>query len=378
MAGVFTESGEEVPALKMRPGLFIDNTTVLYGPSKTGKTVLVKNIMKEVNGRIEQVVLVSPTEPSNRAFEGFIDPTFIHYTMRLSDPADKKDTDAKAALRFLETVYERQKMMAGIYNKTNNISTLSSLYKRMPHKDRTAGDLHIASLERKRRRTVERVQRLHGDSATVCDKKVKGINTTFKEMLILVYKKFLTPGVPQLWAKKDLTEDERYSLHYLHLNPRLLLVFDDCAAELKPFFNKEIFRKLFYQNRHSYITVVICCQDDTDLPTNLRKNAFISIFTSSIVALANFGRKTNAFPKKTQKYVEEVVPAVFDDPETPFRKLVYIREDEQRQHFYEVAVPVLAPFMFGSPALGELCAAVRSEGVSLDTRNAFFDDFKVV
>ena len=55
----------------------------------------------------------------------------------------------------------------------------------------------------------------------------------------------------ELLKQKHLTEDEKYSLMYLNFNPRLLLIFDDCSAQLKPFFNKEIFRMLFYQNRHS-------------------------------------------------------------------------------------------------------------------------------
>jgi hypothetical protein len=100
-----------------------------------------------------------------------------------------------------------------------------------------------------------------------------------------------------LWDRNDLSEDERCCLQHLHFNPRLLLIFDDCAAQLKPFFNKDVFRLLFYQNRHSFITVVLCCQDDTDLPANLRKNAFLSFFTEPVICTANFGRQANQFSK---------------------------------------------------------------------------------
>ena len=64
-------------------------------------------------------------------------------------------------------------------------------------------------------------------------------------MLNLLYRKYITPHYNELWRKKSLSEDERYSLYYLHFNPRMLLIFDDCAAQLKPFFTKEIFRLLF-------------------------------------------------------------------------------------------------------------------------------------
>ena len=373
MATLVTDGGSRVPEIQLTPGLLIDRTSVLYGPSKTGKTVVVKNIMKQVNGHIEQILLVAPTEPSNRSYDGFVDQSLIHYRMHLPDPSDKRDTELKAAMRFLETVYKRQEMMAAIYTRANDSETLSALYIRLSHSERKEGDSYIASLERKRRRVVESVQRQHARNPGQGDQKVKEVNEKFEKMITLIYKKFVTPGIGRLWKQKDLSEDERYSLHYLHFNPRLLLVFDDCAAQLKPFFNKEIFRKLFYQNRHSFITVVVCCQDDTDLPTNLRKNAFISIFTEPIVATSNFDRGSNKFPKHTKTYVSDIVPDVF----VGYRKLVYIREDDKRQHFYHLTCQYPRPFMFGSEALLELCSSVRSEGVTMDVDNPFYDKFKV-
>ena len=368
-----TETGKQVPELVLQPALFIDRTTVIYGPSGTGKTVIVKNIMKQLRGHIEQILVVAPTEPSNRSYDGFVDPTLIHYRMHLPDPKDKRDSEQKAALRFLESVYQRQEMMAAIYTRANDPKTLSGLYARLSHGERRPGDRYIASLERKRRRVVSSVRRQHARDLGRRDAKLKEVSEKFEKMLGLVYKKFLTPGVARLWACKGLSEDERYSLHYLHFNPRLLLVFDDCTAQLKPFFNKEVFRKLFYQNRHSFISLAICAQDDTDLPTNLRKNAYTSIFTEAIVCTSNFERGSNKFSKATKAYVEELLPDVF----VGFRKLAYIREDDKRQHFYHLTCAYPRPFRFGSPALDELCRAVRSEGTTMDTANPYYERFKV-
>ena len=369
-----TKSGKRVPELVFTPSLFMDRTSVLYGPSKTGKTVFVKNIMKQLLGHVEQVLVVAPTEPSNRSYDGFVDPALIHFRLHLPDPEDKKDTEVKAAMRFLDTVWKRQEMMAAIYTRANDPAALKSLYGRLGRRERQAGDRHLASLERKRRRVVADIRRQYANNEGLREAKTKEVSEKFKKLLVLLYKKFLTPHVGRLWAAGgDLSEDERYSLHYLHFNPRLLFIFDDCAAELKPFFKKEIFRKLFYQNRHSFITVVICCQDDTDLPTNLRKNAFVSIFTEPIVATSSFGRPSNKFPKSTREYVNEIVPDVFQG----YRKLAYIREDDKRQHFYHATCSYPRPFIFGSDALGELCDSVRSRGVTMDTDNPFYEKFRV-
>lgn len=371
---VTTDTGHRVPELQLGPSLLMDRTTVLYGPSKTGKTVIVKSIMKHLEGHIEQVLLVSPTEPANRSYDGFIPSPLIHYRMHLPDPTDKRDTPLKASMRFLETVYKRQEMMAAIYTRANDPETLSTLYTRLTHSERKLGDSYIASLERKRRRVVETVRRQHAQSPGKCDQKVLEVGDKFEKMVVLVYKKFLTPNVARLWKRKDLSEDERYTLHYLHFNPRLLLIFDDCAAELKPFFNKDIFRKLFYQNRHVFISVIVCCQDDTDLPANLRKNAFISIFTEPIVAAANFDRGANKFSKPLKALAGDIIPIVFSG----FRKLVYIREDDKRQHFYHLTCDYPRISIFGSDAFAELCSTVKSEGVTMDEDNPFFTKFKVV
>ena len=369
-----TESGKKIPSLAIGASMFIDRTIAIYGPSRTGKTVITKHIMKTVNGHIDQILVVAPTEPSNRSYEGFVDPPFIHYRMYLADPTNpKKDDGVKGALRFLEAVWKRQEMMAAIYTRANNAEILAKIYGRIPKDARAEGLRYIEKMNEKRGCVIERVRKRYASDVGRREEKVKEVNEKFKKMLVLLYKKYIAPHYAELWSREDLSEDERYSLYYLNFNPRLLLIFDDCAAQLKPFFNKEIFRLLFYQNRHSFITVVLCCQDDTDLPTNLRKNAFLSFFTEPIVCISNFERTSNKFPKQTKALINEIVGDVFKG----HRKLAYIREDEHRQHFYHVEFPFPKRFRFGSEASHELCDSVQSAGVTMDKENPFYMQFKL-
>lgn len=369
-----TDSGKKIPSLVIGASMFIDRTIAIYGPSKTGKTVITKHIMKAVNGHIEQIIVIAPSEASNRSYEGFVDPPFIHYRLYLADPANpKKDDGAKGGLRFLEAVWKRQEMMAAIYTRANNAEVLAQLYSRLSKTIRTEGFNYIESINIKRGRVNERISKQFATEPGRREEKIKEVNEKFKKMLVLLYKKYIAPQYEEIWSKDDLSEDERYSLTYLNFNPRLLLIFDDCAAQLKPYFSKDIFRLLFYQNRHSFITVVLCCQDDTDLPTNLRKNAFLSFFTEPIVCASNFERSSNKFPKPTKQYVEEIIGDVFKG----HRKLAYIREDDQRQHFYHVQFPFPKPFRFGSAASHELCETVQSVGVAMDTENPYFNHFKL-
>jgi len=370
---ITTENGKKIPELIVNPSMFIDKTIAIYGPSKTGKTVITKHIMKTVNGHIEQIMVIAPSEPSNRSYEGFVDPPFIHYRLYLADPNNpRRDDGAKGALRFLEALWKRQEMMAAKYVKANKIDILSQLYQKLPKNIKSEGLKYIENINEKRQKVIESVCKKYADDPGRREEKIKDVNEKFKKMLNLLYKKYLTPNYESLW-KYDLSENERYSLYYLNFNPRMLIIFDDCAAQLKPFFNKDIFRLLFYQNRHSFITVILCCQDDTDLPTNLRKNAFLSFFTEPIVCSSNFERSSNKFPKSTRSYVAEISNEVFKG----HRKMAYIREDDRRQHFYHVQFPYPEPFRFGSNASHELCDNLQSDGVAMDKENPFYDTFKI-
>jgi hypothetical protein len=371
---LLTESGKKIPPLQFTPNLFLDRSTIINGPSKTGKTVIIKNAMKALTNHIEQVIVISPSEPMNRSYEGFVDPPFVHYRLYLADPANpKKDDGTRGALRFLDQVWKRQEMMAGIYTRANNSDVLSSLFHKLPNDVRKEGLKYIEEINKKRRHIVERVRLQYVTDAGRREEKIKEITEKFKKMLTLLYKKYIAPFYGELWACADLTDDERYSLNYLNFNPRLLLVFDDCAAELKPLFGNQIFRKLFYQNRHVFITLLISAQDDTDLPTNLRKNAFVTFFTEQIVCTSNFDRASNKFPKQTKQHVSDIIGVIF----VGNRKLAYIREDDRRQHFYHVTLPYPEPFRFGSKASHELCDEVAVTGVSMDKENPYYERFKI-
>jgi hypothetical protein len=371
---VRTEDGIRVPRLPDCPSMFLDRTIVIYGPSKTGKTVIAKHIMGAVENQIQQILLVAPTEPSNRSYEGFIPAPLVHYRMYLSDPANpKKDDGVKGALRFLEQVWKRQEMMAAIYTRANHPDVLSSLFGRLPKAHRKEGVQWIEDINNKREHVVDKVRKKYAKDPGRCAEKTKEANEKFKAMLSLLYKKYIALCYNDLWARDDLSEDERYTLAYLTFNPRLLLVFDDCAAQLKPFFAKEIFRLLFYQNWHSFITALITVQDDTDMPANLRKNAFLSFFTEQVVCASNFERATNKFPKPTKDLVKCIAPAVL----VGNRKLAYIREDDRRQNFYFVEYPWPRARLFGSPAMRELCEEVQSQGVAMDKENPYFEKFKI-
>lgn len=372
-----TDYGDVVPELVTNQGMFLDRTVAIYGPSMTGKTVITKYVMTQLKPHVDEIIVIAPTEPTNNSYKDVVPSTCIHYTINLPDPKDpKKDDGQKGALRFIQALWDRQSMKAAIYKRASNVATLESLFCKLPNDVRRTGLVAIRKITDRKAVATEQLRRQFSHDAGLLAQKTKELRERFQEVLSRVYRSFILPHHAALLERRDLSEDELYSLTYLEFNPRMLLVFDDCAAQMKPLFPKEVFRKLFYQNRHSFLSVILCLQDDTDLPTNLRKNAFVSFFTTDIVAASNFKRGSNQFPKSIHKMVDRVMPVLFSES-NPHRKLAYIREDPTRRQFYHFTAPIPRPFRFGSDALWELCDECAADGNTMDEENPYFTSFKL-
>lgn len=365
--------GREVSPMALRAEHLLNRSITLFGPSGTGKSVGVTAIMGILAPHIEQVLVISPTEPSNHSYSGFVDSPLIHYSIGRVDPKIPRDTPIKAGIRFLELIWKRQEMLSNLWKIANNLENLHALFEIVArkHNVRETQKL-IEKLHTRKRDALRKIAVAYRADPPMFDKRRKVVNQQYDEFLSLVYKRELAHHIRDLWERK-LDKNVRATLEYIYINPRLLIVFDDCAAELKPYNNKEILRKLFYQNRHVNITIVICCQDDTDLPPNLRKNSFICVYTDPQVATTYFQR--NKFPKGTQNFINEIMPKVFDKTGHPFRKFLFIREDPEGRHYYHITFQAPPQFHFGSKPLRELCTQVQANSQTFDSSNPFYEQF---
>lgn len=370
-----TSSGAKIPSLKIDASTILDRTIAIYGPSKTGKTVITKNLMKILNKQIGQALIIAPSEPSNKSYEGVVDPPLIHYRMYLPKPnaSSKTDEDSKGAIRFLKSIWARQEAMASTYNTANRPEILKSLYSKINHNSKQAANTIIQKIRTKEQKTCAQIKINRAMDQCRLENEIGDITTRTEAAVLKIYKKVISDNYDFLWKHQSLTKDERYSLTYIDFSPRLLLIFDDCAAQFRPLFTQDIFRMLFYQNRHCYLTVIFCCQDDTDLPPNLRKNAYISFFTTTVTASSNFERASNSFQKGTKKYVSDIVNDVF----VGNRKLAYLRDDDKNQNFYHIEFQLPGKFYFGSDSVRQLCTEVKNNGMSISKENPFYKCFEI-
>jgi hypothetical protein len=370
---VVTSSGEVIPPFDISAQRLVDRTLLLFGPSGTGKTAIIKTFLHSLRSMVDVVIVVCPTQLANQSYDGYVHPALIHTQFGIVDPKASKSAKSPTsmAVSFLEQIMTRQEMIASTYRKANKLDVLATIYARLSREARHKGDRDIATFNSKREKLLSQLEKQSGPASA----QVKKASEKLDRVLALIYKKHIAPEVEDLLAKKNLTSDEVWTLTYLHLNPRIVLVLDDCAAGLGGLQSKEAFRQLFYQGRHLYITVILSCQDDTDLIPGLRKNVFVSIFTSAETSNANFNRASNNFGKATRKRSEEVTAAVFSAGE--HCKVAYIREDPTQQHFYMLRCKIPPPTIFGSRALAELCARVSTQDVAMDSKNPYYNDFMV-
>lgn len=372
---IFTEKGTEVPMLQLSADLLINRSIVMYGASRTGKTVMMKHCLDLLRGHVEQGILVSPSEPSNRDYSNYFPKQLVHYTMKARDPKNpgKFLEGDKGALQFLVDLWKRQEMLVQTWEQATRVPVLRQLVSRLPGARRKTIEAQLAPLNKKFRAAVAGIQKKYRDSPGEMKDRLAEAEELFQDVERGLYKKYIVEGFEALW-ELDLSDEERNCMAYIQLNPHMVLVLDDCGADLRPIMKKPIFKNLFYRGRHARLTVIFAFQDDTDLDTNLRKNAFVSIFCDRISAQTHFEQGSNRYSKQVKQLVNEILDPVFAER---FRKLVYIRDDPRKKNFYHVTAAKPLGKMFPCKAILDVCRAIARSAGTADTSNPYFDRFSL-
>jgi ABC-type dipeptide/oligopeptide/nickel transport system ATPase subunit len=338
--------------LRLDYRLLLDRSIAIYGASGTGKSAIIVDMLWHLNRHADQILVFCPTDPSNKTYScGVVPAPLIHYEFDIE---------------LLERIWARQEMMAAVYARANSPEILESLYSKL---GLTSVNSMIQRVRESKRDHIEEIKDTYFEK-NAQKAKINKIEEKYKELLALIYKKFIGDNVHRL-SGVQLSSEEQFALKYLNFNPRLVLIFDDCASDIKKYEKKEVVRKLFYQARHVKITLIIACQDDTDIASSLRKNAFISVFTSDICANAFFGRKSNDFPRELAKRVDVVSMQLRWKP-PDFEKLVYLRQENK---LYKFVAELHDNFCFGSSPLRNFCSNIERNGTNMDKNNPFYGEF---
>jgi hypothetical protein len=322
---------------------FIRKCMIMFGANKSGKTTVLLDILKQIRPYIPNIIAYAPTADSNGSWKGVVPNKLIKRVMTLGS---------------IKEVYDRQKDAAAAYNIANDPEILRSLFQRVAKHSQMAVEDKINQLQNKMDHKLSSSNISKGERMRQ-SKKIIEMSNNFK---VSLYKQVIRKMTPVL-AKMKLAHTEIQALKFIDFNPHMCIVFDDCASEFtKKFQGHPIIKELFFNYRHSYITMIFTFQDDTGLESFLRKNASLSFFTTQECANAYFGRKSNSFSKSTQNDAFQKIEAIFDErnkgTDMEFWKMIYVRDDATPLRYY--LAQEHEPFKFGSKALWKYCEKIES------------------
>ena len=367
---ITTKQNKIIPKLELKKDNFLRRNTVIYGPSGSGKTVIVRVIMEILRKEIDQILVVAPTEPTNKSYDGYVPEQLIHTSLYMPPEIQtkvnaKKDAE-EGASRFMAKIIERQQMLSTIKANVDNLDNLKRYYK-MIRKDPARSE--IEKIKSKWGDVLSEVRRKSTPSQVEAN--IKATNQKFEDLMRELFKSSIREHFAELQAL-ELNDEDRAFIRNIDINPHMLLIFDDCAAEMKYLFKSREFQSIFYQGRHSNITLILVCQDDTDLDSNLRKNAFNSIFTTMNIASTYFSRMDD---KNTAKTAADAIDSIFK--ESKHAKMIFMR-DHPTSQFQYLAFPIVEKVLFGSDSLKKLCEKVKSNDGKLDSKNPYYNSFTTI
>jgi hypothetical protein len=344
----------QLPELEMSYTKFLDKTTVLYGESRTGKSTVIVDVLFQLQPYVDQIIVFSPMDRQNHTYDGgIVPPPCIHYSI---------------SAQLLDDIWERQSALANVYTRANDPDTLEKLFKRIPPQKSAKA---LDQLEQIRRRMHSYEAELsESESAEVVRNKVEEMRLQCEKLRILVYKTYINQFKTYLNELRP-TKKEKFCIQYLNLNPRMVIIFDDCTDMMKKFKTHRVMQKLFYQGRWAFITALIACHTDKALDPELKKNTFVTVFTEETCALGYFNRASNDLDKDAKRRAKDACKFAFT-PMAKYQKLVWIRDEKK---FFTLTAKKHDNFRFGCDALWDYCNIIKADSGGSLSDNKFIRDF---
>tara|TARA_B110000263_G_C15225996_1_gene472275 strand:+ start:16 stop:1095 length:1080 start_codon:yes stop_codon:yes gene_type:complete len=332
-----------LPQFEMEAENIINKSIILYGSRGSGKSVICKDILYKLKDSIPTAIVFNATESNNGLFSSLISKPFLY---------------EKIELKVLDEVWKRQEMITVIYKKVNDVDNLIKIIKKLEIIKMIES---MEKMDNKQSEIADNLElKIENDNEFLIE--MNKLNDKFKEVKLLMLKKFIIEIKKKLKKnilnKELLNQEELDIIKFIDINPNLIIVFDDCAAELKRFNKTDTLRKLFYQSRHVFISFIITCQDEIDLDASLRKNANISIFCDSNCCIGFFERSSNAFSKKIKTTTKEISDIIYSN-EYKNTKLIYNKDSDNKLMWY--IAKLRDKFVFGSKYTNEFAKKIITD-----------------
>jgi hypothetical protein len=338
---IYTNDGIAIPWFSKSYDNYLDKTTLIFGGSGSGKTKIIEEILHLCKDHIPNYIVIAP-KTSDKDYRSKLPPRCI-----CEDLTKKK----------LQNIWERQYYFTQVYNKANNIGILEKLFNRTP--DRQALVMVRAIIQR-----AKDCMDIIEKSPTLDFGQKKSQKNAIEELMQKKIKHLFKKTIRQyreVLEKAELSDDEKVALEFLDINPRLMIIIDDCSEKFKGWmklFKKgetNTFESIFYRGRWNFITLVIGAHDDKLLDTEFRKNARNTIYTSSQALVSSMNKSQSGFTAQEKKQASKIAERLFTSEDhgiKTYQKFCYVRESLTP---FKYTIANLYPdFRLGAASLWEL------------------------
>lgn len=332
-----------LPPFELSVNDVLNKSIVLYGSRGSGKSIICKDIMYKLKNDIPTVIVFNSTELSNCYFSNLVSRPYLY---------------DKIELNVLDNIWKRQEHITEIHKKINDINILQNIIIKL--KMLTAIDM-VNNIDKNKEQYADTMQqKIESDNIFLVE--MNKLNDKFNDVKLVILKQIIKHVKKQIKENKIdkscLSQEDIDVIKFIDINPHILLIFDDCAAEFKKHNKSDTLRKLFYQSRHVNITFIITAQDEIDLDASLRKNANITMLCDSNCCNGFFERSSNAFGKKFKQITREISEIIFNN-EHKNTKLVYNKDCDAKLLWYVATVQ--KDFIFGSKYILEFAKKIVNE-----------------
>lgn len=338
--------GIPVPKVDERQYHFHNRMTCIYGSSGTGKSALTQHILNNLRDIVPLAIVACPTATMNGDYNKIIPDQCIYDDLTKS---------------LIQNIFQRQQNVVAMYQMVRDYRCLSKLF--------------YMVADQESRQKADRVKGIYekgcvdvtaGCTEDEVDAMTEELTSRYHKKLVKIMRNAINGKLLQL-KEKPLTEMQRSIISNFNINPSLVLIADDCMATVKEWSALEETKKLFFQGRHYHITTIILCQAETLLPTQLRANAHITVFTTESVVNTFINKAAAGFSNDEKKKISKIAQVIFtpsSDPVRPnFKKLVVFGAIVKTDYRIQYIIGSPRKKRFGSEALWRLCDEVKRESV---------------
>ena len=353
-------NGKQLGFLPKDYKIFLDSSTILYGLTKTGKSTIILEIVNLLREHIPWAIAFAPTNDSNNTYTGVLPASAI-----------KK----QLTRRKIEKIVEKQAEKARLYAMAHNVTYLEQIFHELQRIGKARGVYfrYLRIIDQIKGVADNYIEQVKASSAPESDKDnyINKIRKNCEKSIVDNYRN----AIRQFQTELRKTMRENYLtviVQYLDINPRILLILDDCLEDIKQISkvkrtgksdadNASIMDKIFFKGRHYFITILIASQNDADITVALRRNTFLSIFADAQSATHYFNNGSNSFTKDQKSKAQQIIGQIFDGSKSHHRKLVYSRLGGDDSSFMYTIANLYGRFRFGSDAYWDYCSKAEAE-----------------